>query len=205
DAAEAYVSRSEDLEIKVRDGRVERSESSGGIGCGVRVEKGARQGFASTTDLSRDGIHAVVEAAPPIAARVPDGADGRLPDPRPSNGVDPEIFDPSIGAFGWERTLDLARRVESGARAVDPRVTPGEGSTASTGAGQVAVASTRGIAAAWAGTRCSLGCAPVAAEGQERQRQVWHEARRFLADLPEPEAVGRPAAGAAPRATGGRP
>lgn len=204
-ASEAYLGRSREIEVKIRNGRVERTTDAGGTGCGLRVERGSRQGFASTTDLSREGLCALVEAALAIASRVPEDPDGRLPDAPGEPVLLLELDDPAVDALTWESAVELASRVEAAALAADPRITAGEGSTFSKSHGEVAIASSRGVNAGYSGTRCFLGCAPVAARNGERQRQFWQEGRRFLEDLPQPEEIGRLAAERALRMLGARP
>ncbi|HZE89493.1 MAG TPA: TldD/PmbA family protein [Verrucomicrobiae bacterium] len=194
DAAEALLEWSHEIEIKVVGGRLERTTEAVDLGCGLRVQKRGCPGFASTTDLSADGLRALVDAALAIAARVDADESASLPDPAP--GVPPslELLDPRLEDLPWDDALSLARRVEEGALAAGPAVKPGEGSAFARARGAVAVASTRGVRAAYEGSHCLLRSAPVAQSGSERQRQTWHEGRRFLADLPAPEEVGAAAA-----------
>jgi len=204
DAAEAYLSRSEQLEIKIVNGLVERTTESRSAGCGLRVERGQRNGFAATTDLTTRGLESLVETALAIAERAPEDPDGCLPETQGAIFPTLDLVDPELEAISFEQGVELASRVESAALASDPRMTPGEGSTFARGRGDVAIASTRGIEAAYSGTRCGLACAPVAVEGNERQRQVWHDGRRFFSNLETPEEVGRRAAERALRMLGAR-
>jgi PmbA protein len=205
DAAEAYLGTSREIEIKIIRGRVERTMESEDMGCGLRISKGLRQGFASTTDLSREGLCALVDGALAVAARVPEDPYAALPEPPGRPYPTLSLLDPGIEELSWERAADLATRTESAALAVDPRLVSGEGSFFAAASGKVALASTLGVAAAYGGTHASLGCSPLAVHRGERQRQSWHEARRFLADLPAPETVGRCAGERAVRMLGARP
>jgi len=191
DAAEAYLGSSRELEIKIIGGRVERTVEAEDRGCGLRVSKGIRQGFASTTDLSRDGLCALVDASLAVAARVPEDPFAGLPEPSGRPYPELVLFDPVVDSLSWEHAASLAARTEEAALAVDARLIPGEGSTFVAARGEVAIASTLGVAAVYAGSHYALGCSPLAVHGDDRQRQSWHEARRFLSDLPEPEIVGR--------------
>ncbi len=205
DAAEAYLSRSAEREVKVRGGRLERTVESASLGCGLRVERGCRHGFSSTTDLSGEGILRLVEAALAIAERSPEDADAALPGGAGSPPPVLELEDPALADLEFPRAVEIACRAEEAALGTDPRVTPGEGTTFASGRGEIAVASTRGIASAHAGTRCALACYPVAVAGAERQRQYWFESRRFLDDLPSPEEVGARAGARAVRMLEARP
>jgi len=204
DGAEAYMARSRHLEIKVVNGRLERTEESRDAGCGLRVERGIRQGFASTTDLSSQGLGSLVEVALAIAARAPEDPHGGLPEPEGTPSAALDLLDPEAESVPWATAVEMALRAEAAAVAADSRVTAGEGSTFARARGDVAIASSKGIRAGYSGSRCAIGCAPIAIEGGERQRQVWHEGRRFLSELPSPEEVGARAAERAVRMLGAR-
>jgi len=205
DAAEAYLSRSWEREIKVRLGRLERTVEASGTGCGLRVDRGARQGFASTTELSSDGIRRLVETALALAAQAPEDPHGALPSRPPDPPPVLDLFDPAVPEVPFERGVELAAAAEEAALASDPRLTAGEGSAFVHSCGEIAVANTRGPMASFSGTRCSLACVPTAGQGAERQRQYWYEGRRFIADLPPAAEVGILAAGRAVRMLGARP
>lgn len=205
DAAEAYMSRSAEREVKVRGGRLERTVESANLGCGLRVEREGRHGFSSTTDLSGEGVLRLVETALAIAERSPEDADAAIPGGAdlPTSALD--LDDPALAEVDFSRAVEIACRAEEAALRTDPRVTSGEGTTFGSGKGEIAIAGTRGIASAHAGTRCALACYPVAVAGEERQRQYWFESRRFLADLPPPEEVGARAGERAVRMLEARP
>ncbi|MBI3448052.1 MAG: TldD/PmbA family protein [Acidobacteria bacterium] len=194
DAAEACFEWSHEIEIKVIAGRLERTTEAVDLGCGLRVQRRGSPGFASTTDLSADGLRALVDAALAIAARVDADESASLPDPDAASPRPLELLDPRLDELPWDDGVALARRVEQGALAAGGGVTAGEGSAFARARGAFAVASTRGVRAAYDGTHCVLRSAPVAVRGGERQRQTWQEGRRFLADLPAPEEVGAAAA-----------
>jgi PmbA protein len=205
DAAETYLSRFKETEIRVRGGRIERTTEAAGLGCGLRVDRGLRQGFASTTDLSPSGLDDLVSAALAIADRVPEDPHGPIPEAQPGTLAALDLFDQSVDTVDFDRCVKMARAVEEAALAADPRVTAGEGSVYAQAQGEVAIASTRGAAVSHEATSFSLACQPVAEAGGERQRLTWHESRRFLSDLPPPEVVGSTAAERAARMLGARP
>lgn len=205
-AAEAYLSRVRSWEVRVRGGSIERCVHSDGLGCGLRVDRGKRQGFASTTDLSRDGIRLLVDSALTVAAVAPEDPDALIPPADTSKEVSVEdLEDPELLDVAFERALDLARRAQEGALAAHSSVRPGEGSAFSWGDGRVAVANSRGTRRSYGSTHCSLLSSPVAARQGEMQRQHWIEGRCRLADLPAPEEVGREAGVRAARMLGARP
>ncbi|SVC02091.1 uncharacterized protein METZ01_LOCUS254945, partial [marine metagenome] len=50
------VERTEELEVQIRDGKVEKVEQSTSLGFGVRVLNEGRSGFASTEKLDQQTI-----------------------------------------------------------------------------------------------------------------------------------------------------
>ena len=52
----ALVERTEELEVQIRDGKVEKIEQSTSLGLGVRVLNEGRSGFASTEKLDHQTI-----------------------------------------------------------------------------------------------------------------------------------------------------
>lgn len=204
EAAEAYVALSRESEARVRAGRVERAARTVSAGCGLRAQRGARLGFASTTDLSPRGLQDLVSTALAVAALAPEDPDAAIPSVPAADPAPLDLVDPVLEELPLETCAELALRAEEAALGTDPRIGPGEGAAFSASWGAVAVASTRGARAVHAGTACALSCRPVAASGEERQRQHWFEGRRFLAELPSPESIGARAASRAARALGAR-
>jgi PmbA protein len=207
DAAEVYLSRSRRSEVRVRDAGIERSVRSDGSGCGLRVDRGFRQGFASTTDLTREGLRLLLDSALAVAGVAPEDPDGLIPE---AGGEAPAaevagLHDPALEDLSFETALDLARRTEQGALAADGSVRPGEGSSFSWGGGSVAVVNSRGVRRHHAATHGAIVCAPVAGRSGEMQREHWFESRCSLEALPEPEEVGREAGRRAAMMLGARP
>jgi PmbA protein len=205
DAAEACMSRVRRGEVRVRDGEIERTVSSDSAGCGLRVDMGVRQGFASSTDLSGEGVRRLVEAAVAMAGVAPEDPHGSIPEISAGPRDVPALEDPAVDEIRFDEAFRFALRTEEGALAVDGRIHAGEGSLFAHGRGEVAIASTRGAGSAYTGTHCTLVCSPVASSSGEQQRQHWHESRRFLEDLPSPEEVGSRAGRRALRMLGARP
>jgi len=205
DAAEAYLQRSWEREIRIREGELDRNVEAESVGCGLRVQMEERCGFASTTDLSKQGIALLIETAAAIARESEPDPAATLPEVPALTESSLELHDPSAAELPFDEAVDMARRCEEAALRTDPRVGAGEGSSFSHGRGSVAIASTRGSARAFTATSCSVSSAPVAGEGGSKQRQFWYETRRFLEELPPPEEVGRRAGERAVKLLGAKP
>jgi PmbA protein len=168
------------------------------------VDRSGRTGFASTTDLSPQGIASLARSAVAIAGSAPEDPDARLAAPSPAPLRDLDLHDPSVESLDFERGRGMAIEAERAALASDPRVGPGEGTLFAHSSGEVAIASTLGLAARYEGTRCLLSCTPVAEEAGRRERLSWFEGARHLSDLPPAESIGRRAGERAARMLGAR-
>lgn len=194
DAAEAWASWIQEREVRVRSGKVEKLIEADSGGIGLRVDRGRRQGFASSTDPSNEGLRELVDDSLALAAGSPEDEDGLIPDNPQAPAARLDLADPGLSSLDFDDGFDLARRSEEAALSFDGRITSGEGSTFAHGRRRVAIFSTRGTAASYESTLALLACHPIARSDHGLQRHSWYEGRRFLSDLPPPESVGRRAA-----------
>jgi PmbA protein len=151
--AEAYAQDSVGREIRVFDGEVESLTDAGQRGLGVRCWIDHRTGYAYGTDLTEDGLRAIAEGAVE-AARVADPDEFAGP-PDPTDASPPEIpglVDPALASWNTERKVELAKAVESAARAADERVVGVETTVYADEEQSVALASSAGLSGAWEAT-----------------------------------------------------
>ena len=198
DGADAWLVAGRASLVRVRGGEVDERSDAEGRSLTLRVFAGSRTATATTTDVAPDAIARLAAEAVALARLAdPDPCAG-LPDgPFPTNGgtlaldlVDPALVDPDPDLL-----LGLAQRADAAARGLDPRVRSGEGATASRWAGVTALANSRGFAAVYPGTTCSLWVSAAADdEGGKKREGWWYEADRHLAGMDEAETVGRRAA-----------
>ena len=203
--AEVEVSAAVGQSVTVRRGEVETVEYNRDKGMGITVYFGKRRGNANTSDLSRDGVELTVEAACAIARHTaPDEAAG-LPDPiRLYRGEPPDLdlFHP--WGLDVEEAIEVARRTEAAALAVDRRITNSEGGTVSAYDTDFVLANTRGFLSGFASSKSSIGCGVVAEDRGGMQRDYWYTTHRDPARLEAAEAVGGTAGQRAVRRLGGR-
>ncbi|HSN22407.1 MAG TPA: metalloprotease PmbA [Usitatibacter sp.] len=203
--AEVEVSAAVGQSVTVRRGEVETVEYNRDKGLGITVYLGKRRGNASTSDLSLEGVARTVEAACAIARHTAEDDAAGLPDPgRLYRGEPPDLdlFHP------WGLTVDeaieLARRTEAAALAVDKRITNSEGATVSSYDSDFILANSDGFLGGYPGSKASVSCGVVAEDAHGMQRDYWFTTERDPARLEAADSVGRTAGERAVRRLGGR-
>lgn len=199
DVAEAAVGEGAHLSVKVRMGEPELVEEAGSRSLGLRVIRGQRVAVTYTSDLSPGGLTRFVEDALELAQLSQPDPFAGPPDPsllsKASEHRDLQLFDDSIDSIDAARALDMAKRAEHAALSLDARIGNSEGATVTRQSGASALVTSGGFCGGARGTYASIVVSPVAddAGGKKRSGHHW-SARRFLADLDAPEAVGLEAA-----------
>jgi len=189
-ACETDVSEGIGQSVTVRKGEVETIEFNRDKGIGITVYLGQRRGHASTSDFSPDSLRATVEAALSIARFTAEDDCAGLPDPGllARDIPDLDLYHP--WDLSVEAAIDLARRSEAAAFAVDPHVTNSEGASVSAHAAHFMSANSLGFMGGFPSTRHYLSCVPIATRGKDMQRDDWYSGWRDPAQLASPEAIG---------------
>jgi PmbA protein len=203
--AEVEVSAAVGQSVTVRRGEVETVEYNRDKGLGITVYVGKRRGNASTSDLSPDAVARTVEAACAIARHTAEDDAAGLPEAdRLYRGEAPELdlFHP--WALSVDEAIEIARRTESAALAVDKRITNSEGATASSYDTDFILANTRGFVGGFPNSKASISCGVVGEDAGGMQRDFWYTSERDPQRLEKPEAVGRTAGERTVRRLGGR-
>lgn len=198
DVAEAIARAGSELSVKVRLGEAELIEEAGHRAVGMRVMKGKRVALTSTSDLTPAGLARFLDDALELCELSQEDPFAGPADPDLlARGALPELdlYDAAGGSVGADEALTRAKAAEKAALDADPRITNSEGATYSRTAGGFAVALSGGFRGGYLGSYQSITVAPVADdEGGKRRRGHHWTARRHLAELDAPEAVGREAA-----------
>jgi PmbA protein len=166
---------------------------------------GRCRGNASTSDLATDAVERTVEAACAIARHTAEDKATGLPDrDRLYKGTPPDLdlFHP--WGLEVEEAIEIARRSEAAALAVDKRITNSEGATVSSYDSDFILANSLGFLDGFPNSKASIGCGVVAEEKGGMQRDYWYTTHRNPAKLDPAEAVGRAAGGRAIRRLGAR-
>jgi PmbA protein len=186
------------LTVSTRGGNVETIEQNKDKGIDVTVYVGKKgqvqRGNASTSDFSRKSLQDAVDAAYNIARFTsPDDCAG-LPedDEFEKNQRDLQLFHPWL--IQAEEAIELAKRTEAAAFAVDKRITNSEGASVQAQQSHFLTANSRGFMGGFSFSRHSLSVVPIAGRGNNMQRDDWYSSARSSAALAAPEALGRYAA-----------
>jgi PmbA protein len=182
----------------VRKGNVETIEQNKDKGMGVTVYLGqgssVRRGNASTSDFSQQALKDTVEAAYNIARFTAEDDCAGLPD---EDSLERDPLDLQL-CYPWlisaEEAVELAKRGEAAAFAVDKRVTNSEGASVYAQQSHFVTANTRGFIGGYPYSRHTISVVPIAGKGANMQRDDWYSSMRDPKKLAQPETIGRYAA-----------
>lgn len=195
-ASDAAVEISEGggLSISVRKGKIETIEQNRDKGIGITVYIGQRRGNASTSDFSERALRDSVDAAYNIARFTAEDDCAGLPD---ADLLEMAPRDLKL-CYPWlitaEEAIELAKRTEAAAFAVDKRITNSEGASVHAQQSHFVAANSRGFMGGYPVSRQTISVAPIAGRGAKMQRDDWYSSQRNAKKLAEPEAIGRYAA-----------
>ena len=195
-ASQAEVSCSEErgLSVNVRMGAVETVESTRDRGIGVTVYFGQRKGSASTADLREESLDATVEQACAIARYTEDDVAAGLAEARLMATDFPDLDAWHPWALDADHAVDLALACEAAGRESDPRIANSDGGSVGSGESLSVYANSHGFVGRERSTQHSIGCALIAGQGEDMQRDGWYSSALARDDLEAPVAIGRRAA-----------
>jgi len=199
---EVYGERSASRRVKVFGGEVEQLTAARRAGLGVRVVRAGAAGYAYTSELSPDGIDAVVRRAYDHAAVSDPDQFVALPDPG-GGPADVDPYDSRVETVSDTARVDLALAVEAAARGADRRVKTVEDTIYADGEGEVFLASTTGVRGSYRASQCYAFAYVLAEEEGQVETGISYTVGRALPDL-EPAACGAEAAARACRLLGAR-
>lgn len=205
-AADVVAVEGNTLDVGVRLGEVEKLKQAREKRLGLRVFAGQRSAVTSTADFSRDSLQRLAGDTCTLArVTAPDPHSG-LPDELTPLGELPELglYDEAVAGVTADDAIGWAKRAESAAREADPRISNSDGSEFHASTARIVYASSAGFQGSYRTSSASLSAVPIASVDGKMQRDYWYSARRRLADLEAPEAIGRRAAARALRRLGAR-
>jgi PmbA protein len=204
DASEASYAARESVSAEVRLGELEGIEREEARSVALRAFLGKRQAAASSTDLSARGLEALAERVVAMARAAPEDPYCGLLEARfRAKGPAPDLEQSDSARPSPEQLLELARACEAASLAV-PGVANSGGGGASSEVSTFVYATSDGFEGAESSTAYSLGTQPVAERDDDMERDYEWRTKRFFADLPSPESIGRIAGERTARRLGAR-
>lgn len=190
-AAETDISLGIGQNVSVRMGETETIEYNRDKGASVTVYFGQRRGHASTSDLSDQALADTVAAACNIARYTAQDPFCGLADAELMATEFPDLDLYHAWDISVEEAIELAKRCEAAARAVDTRISNSEGASVSSSESLSVYANSHGFCAGYPTSRHGISASVIAEQGDSMQRDYWYTTARAPADLETPEHVGR--------------
>ncbi|HJV85549.1 MAG TPA: metalloprotease PmbA [Noviherbaspirillum sp.] len=196
--AAVEISEGNGLAVTVRKGNIETIEQNKDKGIGVTVylgeERHIRRGDASTSDFSQKSLQDTVDAAYNIARFTAEDDCAGLPeaDTLEMNPRDLQLCYPWL--ISTEEAVEIAKRCEAAAFAVDKRISNSEGASVYAQQSHFVAANTRGFMGGYPYSRHTISVAPIAGKAANMQRDDWYSSTRDPNKLAKAEDIGRYAA-----------
>ena len=204
DASEASYAARESISAEVRMGELEGMEREEGRSVALRAFIGKRQAAASSTDFSANGLKTLAERTVAMAKAAPEYPYCGLLDQRfQARGASPDLEMADTARPSPEQLLEIARTCEAASLAV-PGIANSAGAGASSESAAFFYATSNGFEGGETGTTYSFGAQPIAERDDDMERDYEWRTKRFFADLPAPEEIGRLAGERTARRLGAR-
>lgn len=165
---EAFAIHSVSASVSVFEQEIEKLSSSETRGVGVRVVVDGRLGFASTSDLSPDGLAYALGEARSNAELASQDPGNVLPAPAPIVKL-PGIYLPGLDDIPMARKVELALALERATTGRDARVRGVDNAAYGDGVTRAAIVSSLGVSAEYARTDVYAWVSALARDGEETQ------------------------------------
>lgn len=180
--AEVFLQRSDDLEIDVRNGKLENLKQSSPKGMGIRVFYKKRMSFVDSTDFSKGAIDSLVDKGLSLARMANEDEYNVLP--RPLKVIhEPDVYDPEIKKIPMEKKIELAKEIEMKALSYHPLITKPEGCSYSNHEAGVIIGNTLGVFKTGSATYFRIRVGVVAEKGASQQPGEYETGNRYFSDL----------------------
>ncbi|MFZ5644043.1 MAG: TldD/PmbA family protein [Bacillota bacterium] len=165
---EVYISNSRELNIEVRDGKVETMKLAEESGLGIRVMKAGKVGFAFTSDLAMQSVEDILKQVIANASLTAGDRYRSMPGPA-DKYPELDLFDSKIINTPVTEKIKLALIMEEESKKYDPRVKIIEGSSYTDMETEVLLMNSLGVKLSFKGAYCGIYIALVAVEGEDSQ------------------------------------
>jgi PmbA protein len=206
-AAECVVREGDEFSTLVRLGQVETLKEAGSRAVGVRVFRGRRSASTYSSDFSREGLDRMLNSALELAKITSEDPFSGIPEPAQLGSLsgDLDLYSSDVYSLPGEERINYARRAESAALAVDPRIKNSDGGSFDAATGHKVLANSHGFVGEYRRSYCSVSAVPIAqTEDGGMQRDYWYSVARSMGRLESPEHVGKVAAERTLRRLGAR-
>ncbi len=189
------ASQSRDVEFEYRDGKLEKVKDTTSQNLGIRIYAGGRYSSHATTDLHPERLQDfITEAVAITAALEPDEYRRITPEKlfrdRPADDLD--LVDASVAALEREQRIAWCRALDEVAHEHGDVISATSG--VYDGTQRSASASSNGFLDEQRSTYCWFGASVTLRDQGDRRAEDWFYAGgAHVADLPDPEEVGRQA------------
>ncbi len=167
DQAEVYLSSSKSLKIDILNQKVESIEEVKDIGCGIRVIKDQKLGFAYTSEFEESLLENTINRAIENAKNAE--KDKHLGLPKQEKIKNIELFDKNISEIPIQQKIEAALKIEETAYKTDKRVKKTEKVTYSDSASEVWIANSNGINAHYKSNHCGAIAQVIATHDGEME------------------------------------
>jgi PmbA protein len=189
----ARASRSRSRETILRDGKVEKVQSSTSRGLSLQVYADGRYSAHNTTDLVPDRLNRFVADAVAMTKALPVDPFREMPDPALFAGrseADLALVDPSLAGVTPDQRESWAMRMDAQCHG-DSRVISATCSVSDDN-DEGAAASSNGFSGSWSGTSVWLSAeVTVRDTGDKRPEGSWYTGYRHQGALSEPGDIGK--------------
>ena len=167
---DALVERTEELEVQIRDGKVEKVEQSTSLGLGVRVLNEGRSGFASTEKLDQQTIERALHKArsnsdfqDPVEIFMPEAESVQVDERKL------ELYHEDLNQLNVEDLSRMGLETEAAARETDPRLTAIPYLGVSKNISERMLVSTHGVEHSERSNQIGAYCGTLLEEGERRK------------------------------------
>jgi PmbA protein len=204
--ADVVIADGENLSVQIRLGAVDRLSKAREKRLGLRVFVGTRSATTSTSDFSPESLNRLVRETCTLAKAVVEDPVSGLPSAEQMAKEQPDLDLYDETKLETDKQIDLARRAEAAAMAMDERITNSEGADFDSSSGRVVLGNSHGFVGEYRSSSYSLAVSPVAVDpvSGAMQRDAWYEVQRKFSKMGTPESIGIEAARRAVRRLGAR-
>jgi len=190
DEVEVAIVGSTEFNVDIRHGEIENLIEAGSRSLGLRIIKGQRTAYASSSDLSKDSLHRLISRAVKRAdLSSPDSCAGLPAAQRFGHNIAAlNLFDPQVAELSPESKIELAKKTEHIALQ-DKRIVNSHGSTCETRIIKTTLANSNGFSQSYNETYCGLSLGLQAGQTDEIVEDYWSSSKRHFDELETPEDI----------------